>query len=156
MSSLIVFVFDNEGEVRAFEDELINWQNQGLDRVDDAVVVVRKQDGGVHAEQASRLVGMGSLGGVFWGMLIGALFWSKWWGLSIGGVFGDIGVDEEYVRDVGNAIGKGDSAIFLLVNEVLAGQVIKIGESYNTQVYPLEISDENKSRLMAAFGAAGF
>lgn len=62
-------------------------------------------------KQAVNLVGAGALGGAFWGMLIGLLFWMPWLGLAIGaasgalgGALADVGVDDKFIKEVGNTI----------------------------------------------------
>ena len=53
----------------------------------DAAVVVRRQDGKVKVKQAVSLVGAGALGGAFWGMLIGLLFWMPWVAFGVYGIW---------------------------------------------------------------------
>ena len=64
-------------------DKLVALQKQHLISLEDASVVVRRQDGKVKVKQAVSLVGAGALGGAFWGMLIGILFWMPWLGLAL-------------------------------------------------------------------------
>ena len=44
----------------------------------DAAVVIRRQYGHVKVKHAVSLVGNGALGGAFWGLLIGLIFWMPW------------------------------------------------------------------------------
>ena len=71
MSNLIVFTFDNETEAERMRDALVSMEKQKLISLEDAAVVVRRQDGKVKVKQAQSLVGAGALGGSFWGLLIG-------------------------------------------------------------------------------------
>lgn len=75
-----VVAFDNETGAARMRDELGQLQKERLVTLDDAAVVVRRQDGKVKVNQATSLVGAGSLGGAFWGMLIGLLFFMPWLG----------------------------------------------------------------------------
>ena len=108
MADLIVFAFENEEGAGEMRDELIKLQKQQLIELEDAAVVIRKQDGKVKVKQVASLAGAGALGGAFWGMLIGLLFWAPWLGLAIGAVTGavaggltDIGVDDKFIKEVG-------------------------------------------------------
>ena len=65
MSNLIVFTFDNETEAERMRDALVGMQKQHLLTLEDAAVVVRKQDGKPKVKQATSLVGAGALGGAF-------------------------------------------------------------------------------------------
>jgi uncharacterized membrane protein len=82
------------GELGRLKQELI--------KLDDAAVVVRRADGQVKVKQATSLVGAGALGGAFWGMLIGLLFFMPGWeagrgsGLGLAGKMQDIGVDDNH------------------------------------------------------------
>ena len=49
----------------------------------DAATVVRKPDGKVKVKQANSLVGVGALGGAFWGMLFGLIFFVPFFGLAV-------------------------------------------------------------------------
>ena len=90
--------------------------------LEDAAYVVRRQDGKVKVKQASNLVGAGAWGGAFWGMLIGLLFFAPWLGLAVGAITGaiagkatDVGIDDKFIKQVGDEIEHGNSALFLLV-----------------------------------------
>ena len=74
MANLIVFAFDNETEAERMRDTLVDMQKQQIITLQDAAVVIRRQDGKVKVKQAQSLVGTGALGGSFWGLLIGILF----------------------------------------------------------------------------------
>jgi uncharacterized membrane protein len=159
MSELIVIAFDNEtgaGEMRDAFGPLIK---QHLITLDDAAVVVRKQDGKVKVKQAVNLVGEGALGGAFWGMLIGLLFWMPWLGLAIGAASGalagklsDVGVDDNFIKEVGNKIEPGHSALFLLVREATTDKVIDALKPYGGEIIQTSLSAEDEAKLKAAFG----
>jgi uncharacterized membrane protein len=51
------------------DETIYQLQNEELIALDDAAVVVRKQDGKIKLKQATHLVGAGAVGGAFWGML---------------------------------------------------------------------------------------
>ena len=132
MSELIVFAFDTETGASDMRDALVRMQKQHLITLEDAAVVVRRQDGKVKVKQANSLVGAGALGGAFWGLLIGLLFWAPWLGLAIGaaagaigGHFTDIGVDDKFIKEVGSQIDKGNSALFLLVVDATPDKVLE-------------------------------
>jgi uncharacterized membrane protein len=126
----------------------------------DAAVVVRRQDGKVKVKQAVNLVGSGALGGAFWGMLIGLLFWMPWLGLAIGaasgavmGVFRDYGVDDKFIKEVGDKIEVGHSALFLLVESWTEDRVMDEIKGFDAEVLQTSLSKEDEAKLKAAFGA---
>ena len=120
----------------------------------DAATVVCRQDGKV--KQANSLVG-----GV-WGMLIGLLFWAPWLGLTIGaitgaiaGKFSDVGIDDDFIKEVSNTIEPGHSPLFLLVAQATPDKVL--AELQKFQPTPIflrtSLSTEGEAWLKTAFGA---
>ena len=160
MSNLFVIAFNNEYGAEDMRDALVNLQKQELIKLDDAAVVIRKLDGKVKIKQATSLVGAGTLGGAFWGMLIGLLFLAPWLGLAVGAVTGglmgkfrDIGVDDKFIKEVGNSISPGNSAIFLLVRSAVADRIIPELRKYNGKIIQTSLSKEAEEHLREAFSA---
>lgn len=159
MSELIVFAFDNETDAERMRDALIAMQKQQIIQLEDAAVVIRRQDGKVKVKQAQSLAGAGALGGAFWGMLIGLLFWAPWLGLAIGAVTGaiaggasDVGVDDKFIKEVGNTIEPGHSALFLLVVDATPDKVLAGLQGFQPTVLQTSLSEEDEARLRASFG----
>lgn len=160
MSELVVVAFDNVTEADHLMDKLGKLQKERLITLDDAAVVVRKQDGNVKVKQAHNLVGSGAVGGAFWGMLIGLLFLAPWLGLAIGAVSGalagkltDVGIDDNFIKEVGATIKPGNSAAFLLVRESTPDKVLDELKGFNGTVLKTSLSKENEAKLKVAFGA---
>jgi uncharacterized membrane protein len=158
MADLIVFAFETEEGAGEMRDALIKLQKQQLIELEDAAVVIRKQDGKVKVKQVASLAGAGALGGAFWGMLIGLLFWAPWLGLAIGAVTGavaggltDIGVDDKFIKEVGETIEPGHSALFLLVRKATGDKVIEQVKDYNPTVLQTSLSEEQEAKLREAF-----
>ena len=160
MSELFVLAFKDATGAEKLRDELVTLQKQHLITLDDAAVVVRKEDGKVKVKQAVSLVGAGALGGAFWGMLIGLLFWAPWLGLAIGAASGavagglsDVGVDDKFIKEVGSTIEPGHSALFLLVREMTEDKVLEAIKPFQPTVLRTSLSNEDEAKLKAAFGA---
>ena len=159
MSNLIVFTFDNETEAERMRDTLVSMQKQQIISLEDAAVVIRRENGKVKVKQAQSLVGAGALGGSFWGLLIGLLFWAIWLGLEIGAASGalaggmtDIGVDDKFIKEVGEYIEPGHSALFLLVTDSTPEKVLDGLSDFHPAVYQTSLSKEDEAKLRAAFG----
>ena len=82
MGELIVFAFPTETGASEMDETIHQLKKEELMFLTDAAVVIRKPDGKIKVKQATNLMGVGALGGAFWGILIGlfALFLliSKW------------------------------------------------------------------------------
>jgi len=160
MSELIVFAFKTQDGAKLMADEIKNLQKQQLITLDDAAIVMRKVDGKVKVKQANNLVGVGAMGGAFWGLLIGMIFWMPWLGLAVGAVTGaiaggmtDIGIDDNFIKEVGNSIEPGNSALFLLISDVTADKVLDDLKKFDTKVIRTSLSTEQEAKLKAAFAA---
>ena len=158
MSDLVVFTFETEGGAAEARDALISMQKMQLIELEDAAVVVRHQDGKVKVKQVTSLAGAGALGGAFWGMLIGLLFFAPWLGLAIGAVTGavaggltDIGVDDKFIKEVGNSIEPGMSALFILVRKATPDKVIDELKKFNPTVMQTSLTEEQEDKLRASF-----
>lgn len=146
----------------AMRDRMYELQKRELIKLEDAAVVVRNEKGRAKVKQAHSLVGAGALGGAFWGMLIGLLFFAPWLGLLAGaaggalsGKLGDIGVDDDFINEVRESIEPENSALFLLARD---GNVERIKKELSDFEYEFEIIDtnlapEDEERLRETFAA---
>jgi uncharacterized membrane protein len=160
MSDLVVLAFNTETGAEDMRLELVDLQKQKIITLEDAAVVVRKQDGKVKVKQAQSLVGAGALGGAFWGMLIGLIFWVPWLGLAagalggaLGGALTDTGVDDKFIKEVGDTIEPGHSALFLLVSQSTPDKLEDELKKYNATVLQTSLSKEDEAKLRELFGA---
>ena len=161
MATMVVLAFKNETGAEEMRNTLARLQKLQLISLSDAAVVVRRQDGKVKIKQAVSLVGAGALGGAFWGMLIGLLFFAPWLGLAIGAASGalggaltDVGVDDKFIKQVGNTIEPGHSALFLLVDSWTEDKVMDEIGKYDAEVLQTSLSKADEAKLREAFGAA--
>jgi len=160
MSDLVVLAFSTETGAEKMRDELLRLQKQKIITLEDAAVVVRRQDGKVKVKQAQSLVGAGALGGAFWGMLIGLIFWMPWLGLAagalggaLGGALTDTGVDDKFIKEVGDTIEPGHSALFLLVSQSTPDKLEDELKKYDATVLQTSLSKEDEAKLRDLFGA---
>jgi uncharacterized membrane protein len=161
MAELVALAFDTEDGAERMRDRLVGLQREHMITLQDAAVVKRSLDGKVKVKQATSLVGSGALGGSFWGMLIGLLFFAPWLGLALGAVTGalagkftDIGVDDNFIKEVGSSIRPGNSALFLLIADVTPDRVLdELKDFRGAKVIRTSLSKEQEARLKDAFGA---
>ena len=101
-------------------------------------------------------------------LLIGLLFlFPLAWGLFgalMGGLFGkaaDVGIDNKFIKEVGNSLEPGNSALFLLVIEATEDKVIEDMAKMGGHLYQTSLSKEDEETLRQALehadirGAAG-
>ena len=105
------------------------------------------------------MMGAGALGGAFWGLLIGLIFFVPIFGLVLGtaagavaGKFANGGVDEQFIKEAGNTIQPGNSALFMLVRESTPDKVMDELKKYkNVKVLKTSLSKEQEEHLQEAF-----
>ena len=154
MSELMAFIYESETGAKDLEVNLIEAQNAQNVQVGDAALVVRQADGRPVFSHAVDLVGRGSMGGIFWGFILALVFWTKWWGLSVGGALGDLRLDDEFVKEVGDSVGKGHSAMLAFVEDGMVAAVLEAAESTNPKVFRSTFSQADEQVLRVIFQAA--
>ncbi|QPN60651.1 DUF1269 domain-containing protein [Synechococcus sp. CBW1002] len=132
MSSLVVVSFPKVEEAEQVRRELVDIQREQLISLEDAVVVEHDSEGQVHLRQAINLAAAGALGGGFWGTLVGLLFLNPLLGAAVGagvgaasGSLSDLGINDAFMRELGETLPKGSAALCLLVREATPDRVIE-------------------------------
>jgi uncharacterized membrane protein len=132
MNNLIVIGFQNQADAFEMRAALAKLQSQYLIEMEDAVVVTRDEKGKVQLHQPVNLTAAGAVGGGFWGMLIGMLFLNPLLGAAIGagsgaisGKFADIGINDNFMKELGRTLTPGSSALFVLVRKATPDKVLE-------------------------------
>ena len=132
MSDLVVIEFDNH--VAAFEmrAELAKMEKEYLIEMDDVVVVTKDEKGKVKLHQAFNLALPGAARGSVWGLLIGMIFLNPLLGTIVGagagalsGKLNDIGINDDFMKELAADLTEGMSALFVLVRKVTGEQVLE-------------------------------
>src|SRR3954453_21460817 len=83
-------------------------------------------------EQLHSTTGAGALGGSFWGLLCGLIFFVPLLGLAVGAAMGalsgslrDVGIDDDFIRGVREHVTPGTSALFVMTGNVVLDKVAK-------------------------------
>ncbi len=131
MATLVAVVFNDESTAFEMRAALAKMQQQYLLDMEDAVVVTRDVKGKTKLHQATSLTTAGAVGGAFWGMLIGLLFLNPLLGAAVGagagalsGKFHDLGLDDKMMKEVGDSLKPGTSALFVLLRKMTGERVL--------------------------------
>ncbi|MBL8699817.1 MAG: DUF1269 domain-containing protein [Alphaproteobacteria bacterium] len=165
MAELVCIGFDD----RAMADRLLakmrELQNEHVVQIEDACIVERDGNGRVQLHQAVNMVGLGAAGGglsgAFWGSLIGLLFLNPLVGALVGsgvgagagalsGAVTDYGINDDFIRSVGNTIRPGSAAIFLLLRHMSADKMIPELTRFGGRVVRTTMSNQDEQRLRDA------
>ena len=132
MSDLIVVAFKDEATAFEMRAELVRLQKEYLLEMEDVVIVTRTDGGDVQLHQAVNLTASGAVGGGFWGALVGMLFLNPLFGAAVGAGAGalagraaDIGINDDFMRDMGKSLDRGGAAVCVLVRKMTADKVLE-------------------------------
>jgi uncharacterized membrane protein len=144
---------------------LAHLQQEGEITLADAVIVSKTDDGRVHVRQTvDPTPGRAALSGTFWGMLAGALFGGPVFllgaavgagGAALMAKLIDLGLDDKWVRSVGDWLDPGTSALLLLVADTVRPTVVKELSRYEGQVLYCTFPDAVRQELERALGDGG-
>jgi len=130
MSDLIAIAYDNKHRAEEVRLSLAKLQKEHLIELEDAAVVVKDEDGKIKLKQAVNLTASGAVSGGFWGLLIGTLFFAPLFGVALGaasgaisGALSDIGVDDDFMRHLGDSLTPNSSALFILARKITTDKV---------------------------------
>ncbi len=161
MSDLIVIGYDNMHRAQEVRLELLKLQHEYLIDLEDAVVVIKKEDGKIKLEQAINLTASGAAHGTFWGLLIGALFLSPFLGAAVGaasgaisGALSDIGINDDFMKEIGATLKPGSSALFVLVKSATPDKVAEQIQGTGGKIIKTSLTHEKEDKLQAVLDQA--
>ncbi|MGW3076861.1 MULTISPECIES: DUF1269 domain-containing protein [unclassified Kitasatospora] len=161
MSNLFAIAYPDLATAQAVRSEAIGLQKQKLIELEDAVVVERRADGRIKLHQQVSTTGAGAAGGALWGGVIGLLFFMPLVGAAVGGATGaavgastDIGVDDDFMRQVGEHLQPGTAAVFLLVRKATADKVVPALARFGGRIIQTSLSAEAEAELKATVEAS--
>jgi uncharacterized membrane protein len=158
MSDLVIVAFPDEATAFEARAELVKLQKEYLIEMEDVVIVTRSEGGDVQLHQAVNLTASGAMGGGLWGAIIGLLFLNPVVGAAVGagagalaGRFTDIGIDDEFLKNVGESLDKGGAAIGVLIRKMTADKVLERLGSLKAKgrVIQTSLSRDAEARLKA-------
>jgi uncharacterized membrane protein len=135
-------------------------QKQHLIKLHDAAIV--SWPAGKNCPKTQQLVdlmGIGASSGMFWGMLIGFIFATPFFGMAIGAAFGalggafrDYGIDDDFIKQVRSQVTEGTSALFLMTSEAVMDRVVDGMKDVKFEIIATNLSKDQEQKLREAFG----
>ena len=157
---MVVLAFDDVDGAHNARNKLVELNNQFLLKLDQAVEVVRKEDGHIKIKEERSLTGAAAVGGAFWGLLIGLIFLVPVVGVAVGAASGAIvahfakyGMTKEYMNQINEAIKPGQSGLFILADDVKVDRVIPMLKDLHARVLRTSLSLDQEKALRDAFGS---
>lgn len=135
-------------------------QKQHLLTLHDAAIVTwPKGKNQPKTKQLIDLVGIGAMSGMFWGMLLGFIFATPFFGMMIGASFGalggafrDYGIDDDFIARVRSQVTEGTSALFLMTSDAVVDRVVDSMKPLHFEIIATNLSKDQEQKLREAFG----
>ncbi|MGO9018530.1 MAG: DUF1269 domain-containing protein [Syntrophobacteraceae bacterium] len=122
--TLTVVLFDGEPKAEEARVSLMKLQHRGHIDLEDIVVVVKAQDGTVRYQKMHKPARKGGLAGSITGLIVGSIFFTPLGGAVLGAITGaisasltDMGIDDQFMKDLSQKFKPGCSALFTLVRK---------------------------------------
>lgn len=162
MTDLVVLDFDGPETADLVLTKLRALKKQELIDLLDACIVVRAEDGEIQIKQSVNLTALGASSGLSSGALIGALagilILNPLAGMALGGAAGaamgalggsmsDYGIDDTFVKELGQTISPNTSALFLLVAKATPDKVVAEIEQHRPRILQTSLSQEQEDNL---------
>jgi uncharacterized membrane protein len=162
MSNLVAIAYPDRSTAERVREELVQATKEHLVRLEDAVIVEHETGGKIKLHQIRSLTGAGAAGGALWGGLIGLIFLAPLFGMAVGAASGavagkvsDLGVDDNFVKDLGAKLPPGAAALIALGSTDARDKLIDRVKPYGGEIIQTSLSRDAEEHLRAALGEAG-
>ena len=160
MATLSVLKFNDPSGADRVLLALQGMQERQLITLQDAAVVTwpegRKKP---QTRELHSMAGAGAAMGALWGMLFGLIFFVPLLGMAIGagmgalgGSLADIGIDDDFIKQVREKVTPGTSALFALTSGATEDRVIEELKQYEFEIISTNLPAEQEQKLREAFG----
>ena len=161
MSNLVAIAYDDVDQAQEVTNTLGQLMKEHSIELEDAVIVEHRAGGKIKLHQPS-MAGLGAASGALWGGLIGLIFFVPLFGMAIGaasgaaaGALSDHGIDDKFMKELGNKLPEGGAAVFVLVREATADKVVPEISKFGGHVIQSSLSNEQETALQEALDKRG-
>ena len=161
MSNLVAIAYDDVDQAQQVTQKLGELMKEHSIELEDAVIVEHRANGKIKLHQPS-MAGLGAASGALWGGLIGLIFFMPLLGAAIGaasggaaGALSDHGIDDDFMKELGDKLPEGGAAVFVLVREATADKVVPEISKFGGHVIQSSLSNEQETALQEALDGRG-
>jgi uncharacterized membrane protein len=159
MATLSVLKFNDPGGADRVLVALQGMQERQLITLQDAAVVSWPQNRKKPQTRQNGMAGSGAAYGALWGFLFGLIFFVPLLGMAVGAGMGalggslvDLGIDDDFIKQVREKVTPGTSALFVLTSEATYDRVIEELNQYDFEIISTNLPAEEEQMLREAFG----
>jgi uncharacterized membrane protein len=161
MSDLLVIAFPTEAQAEEVRAKLLGLQREYLIELGDAAIAVKNADGRVKLNQLFQPVASGAASGALWGALIGLVLLTPLVGAAIGAASGalggklsDLGVNDNFMKDVAKSLEAGHAALFLLIRKMTTDKVMAELQGVGGTILRSSFDETKEEALREALASA--
>ena len=160
MATLSVLKFNDPGGADRVLVALQGLQERQMITLEDAAVVRWPAgDKKPKTHQLHSTAGAGATWGALWGFLFGLIFFMPFLGAAIGastgalsGSLADVGIDDDFIKQVRDKVTPGTSALFALTSGATApDKVVDELKAYDFEIISTNLPEEQEQKLREAF-----
>ena len=159
MATLTAWAFNTVDGAEQASQRLQSLQSQELIKVQDAAVVSWEEGKKKpKTRQLSNMTAAGALGGTFWGMLLGLIFFVPLLGAAIGAGIGalagsmtDVGISDSFINSVKQRVTPGTSALFVLSSDAVIDRVKDAFKDMNAELIASNLTADQEAKLREVF-----
>ena len=161
MSDLVVIEFPSEAKAEEVRDKLLDMQSEYLIELEDAVIAIKKPNGRVKLNQLFHPAAAGAAYGSLWGLLVGMIFLMPLAGTLVGtasgaisGALTDVGINDQFMKEVASTLQSGNAELFLLIRKVTADKVLAGLKGVGGKVLRTSLDETKEKALREAIASA--
>ena len=161
MSDLVFIAFPSEQKAEEVREKVLEMQKDYLIELGDAVIAIKQPNGHVKLNQLLNTTAMGAASGALWGTLIGLIFLMPLLGTAVGAASGalggkltDLGIDDNFAKEVGAGLQAGNAALFLLIRKITPDKVLEQLKGIGGKVLRTSFDHTKEEALRAALAEA--
>ncbi len=164
MTTIVAFKFDTPdgaGQMLELIQQLAVGQAIGVE--DAAMVTWLPGERKPTTRHVGELTGADTLGGSFWGLLFGQIFFVPYLGMAVAaamgalaGKFSTYGIDRRFTKSVSEQVVEGTSALFLITSKTVVDRFSTAArqKGWRFEIISTNLTREQEERLWHDFGVA--
>jgi uncharacterized membrane protein len=154
MANIVAIMFEGAYTAEGMLENFLEMREKGIIKLEDAVIASRGPGTNVQIKQTQSVTGKYSLRGSGVGLLAGLLLGGSIGGLvggaavgAIAGKMKDVGIDDDFIKNTSTALAPNTSAVFLMVKEANAEDVLKQLKPFKGIVLSSTLTEEQEEVL---------
>ncbi len=163
MSKLVVIAYDTPNKAVEVRSQLRKMRREQVIDFDEMLVAVKDEEGEVSLLQTYTPVATAAPTHGFWNTLVGLVLMNPVLGMStdrhanaVSGALTEVGIDEEFVKDLTATFQNGSSILFALIRDTAAPEkVFAALRGTGGRVLETTLKHEDEERLQANLNAVG-